>query len=511
MNLHFTYKSSSKHFHTRGGVTLTEVLMSLMIMSIGLSAVAVLFPISALRSAQATQLTNAAVLKQNIATVLAMNPRLVFDPDGDFRRTQNPAALNVHFAQGNRVYLVDPFGFYSIYGADNDGNGSIDAADDEFANWFGNTGNAPLTAVRRYDGGLFARLQYALPVPPILPRPPLSTTLTVDQKRAFPLLSSYVSQLGSSWEDQLDTFVPNGGLLPPAVDIDGNSIIVGAQLDSADDLRAIPDLSQITATDGAGNAIQTPNVYQVVVFSVDGRTSQALPLTKIDTGTNQIYWSEYTPAWTDINKNNMRDSNPLSREFLIDTDANNIPDTFAVGRIVLQSQRTNNFNWLLSVRRSGDGRAVIDVLIRHGNAVQLSDETVFPVQLVRPGTVLGVNVSGFVAGLRKSPTGEEPPLRRGGYFYEPNRGRWYRISSYEEKPISITTDNFWNAYDYRLTLQTEAKETQGQDSDLNGFNDANNTSAIPTNGELGGAIFMPGIVDVYPMGTFTLPDISELQ
>ena len=49
----------------RSGVTLTEVLMSLMIMSIGISAVAVLFPISVLRSVQATQLTNAAILKRN--------------------------------------------------------------------------------------------------------------------------------------------------------------------------------------------------------------------------------------------------------------------------------------------------------------------------------------------------------------------------------------------------------------------------------------------------------------
>ncbi|MFN7868522.1 MAG: prepilin-type N-terminal cleavage/methylation domain-containing protein, partial [Planctomyces sp.] len=43
------------------GVTLTEVLMSLMIMSIGISSVMVLFPISVLRSAQSTQLTNAAI------------------------------------------------------------------------------------------------------------------------------------------------------------------------------------------------------------------------------------------------------------------------------------------------------------------------------------------------------------------------------------------------------------------------------------------------------------------
>ena len=44
----------------RRGVTLTEVLMSLMIMSIGISSVAVLFPLSMLRSLQATQRTAAA-------------------------------------------------------------------------------------------------------------------------------------------------------------------------------------------------------------------------------------------------------------------------------------------------------------------------------------------------------------------------------------------------------------------------------------------------------------------
>ena len=54
----------------RRGVTLTEVLMSLMIMSIGISSVAVLFPLSMLRSLQATQLTNAALLKMNVELIL---------------------------------------------------------------------------------------------------------------------------------------------------------------------------------------------------------------------------------------------------------------------------------------------------------------------------------------------------------------------------------------------------------------------------------------------------------
>ena len=67
----------------RHGVTLIEVLMSLMIMSIGVSAVMVLFPISVLRSVQATQLTNAAILKYVAEAIVQMQPQLVFDPDGD--------------------------------------------------------------------------------------------------------------------------------------------------------------------------------------------------------------------------------------------------------------------------------------------------------------------------------------------------------------------------------------------------------------------------------------------
>ena len=47
---------------SRVGATLVEILMSLLIMGIGLVSVASLFPIAVLRSIQATQLTNAALL-----------------------------------------------------------------------------------------------------------------------------------------------------------------------------------------------------------------------------------------------------------------------------------------------------------------------------------------------------------------------------------------------------------------------------------------------------------------
>ena len=49
----------------RSGVTLTEVLMSLLVMGIGVTSVATLFPLAVLRGARATQLTAGTVLKEN--------------------------------------------------------------------------------------------------------------------------------------------------------------------------------------------------------------------------------------------------------------------------------------------------------------------------------------------------------------------------------------------------------------------------------------------------------------
>jgi hypothetical protein len=83
------------------GTTLTEVLMSMMILSIGVLSLASLFPIGILSSARATQLTHAALLRQNAEAVLALNPNLIHDPDGDG-----------HYREHNgTIYAVDLLGW----------------------------------------------------------------------------------------------------------------------------------------------------------------------------------------------------------------------------------------------------------------------------------------------------------------------------------------------------------------------------------------------------------------
>ncbi len=140
----------------RDGVTLTEVLMSLMIMSIGVSAVAVLFPISVLRSVQATQLTNGAILKYNAEALIQMRPELVFDPDGD-------GDFEEHIgSELESRYIVDPAGYYSMtdLGFPYMVNPYDPPASRDFSDWFGSTDTngdgVPETfaGLPRFDGGV---------------------------------------------------------------------------------------------------------------------------------------------------------------------------------------------------------------------------------------------------------------------------------------------------------------------------------------------------------------------
>src|SRR5581483_8783609 len=59
------------------GVSLSEVLVSMLVMSIGVVAVATLFPLSVLRTIQATQLTNGAQLRYNFEGLSGSRPELI--------------------------------------------------------------------------------------------------------------------------------------------------------------------------------------------------------------------------------------------------------------------------------------------------------------------------------------------------------------------------------------------------------------------------------------------------
>jgi len=95
----------------RTGSTLTEVLMSMMILSIGVLSLAAMFPIGILSSVRATQLTHAVTLRNNVASRIDLDPGLILDPD----RNHN------EFNGTGFDYIVDPIGSVRLADANSDG------------------------------------------------------------------------------------------------------------------------------------------------------------------------------------------------------------------------------------------------------------------------------------------------------------------------------------------------------------------------------------------------------
>lgn len=117
---------TNNHQPARGGVTLTEVLISLLAMGVGVVTVATMFPVSVLKSVKATQLTQSTILRYNAEEILEIDQQLLFNPDDD--------TMTGHLGEN---FVVDPLG-HAVHLADGTG----------LENRFGNGG--PGTAIRRY-------------------------------------------------------------------------------------------------------------------------------------------------------------------------------------------------------------------------------------------------------------------------------------------------------------------------------------------------------------------------
>ena len=470
----------------RSGVTLTEVLMSLMIMSIGISSVMVLFPISVLRSVQSTQLTNAAILKYNTEARVRQNLSLVFDPDGDYRLAGNSAsgqsaAMMEHYrGGGTRNYVVDPVGYHNLLAQDNTGDQNVDGNDDIIARAFGNDGTGPgfvdgqnRVIIPRFDGGVLAQFIGSDP------SQINSANLTADQLAAMQLLAAKIGRLNDGRINQLDTFAAQ-------LVFDNNNTAIGViPVDAVtqEELIAIPT----AATTRPGNLIPDPELCEITLFSLDNQFSQTYPLTYIDTANRKIFWSEYDDAGNsvDFNANGTLDVRPLPLEFY---DSNGNPQ---IGRIILRTVRPADFSWLLTVRRASDGQARgVDVVVRYHSETKVADERLFAASFVAGSGVVGLRAIGD----------PQPILKRGGFIFDARNARWYRITSYEERPLIVPASEaiFWKYYEYRILVETPVISDAGSFPVV--------TSSGTTDAVYSGAMFLPGVVDVYPMGSLSLPD-----
>ena len=101
---------------SRTGAMLAEVLISIFVMGLGVVAVASLFPISVIRSVQATQLTSAAIFRGNAEAVIDILPQILHNPDGLAPVPPLTPPLAYHPindpSHNGTNYVVDPAGFF---------------------------------------------------------------------------------------------------------------------------------------------------------------------------------------------------------------------------------------------------------------------------------------------------------------------------------------------------------------------------------------------------------------
>lgn len=477
--------------HSRSGVTLTEVLTSILIMALGVSFVISLFPVAMLRSLKASQLTNAALTRLNAEAIIDLLPGIIHDPDGD-------GDLVEHFRyQNERNYIIDPWG-YSIHWSDGSPAAGVAPSPrvDGYRDWFGNTGAEPslvgntnaaspngypsgLPTLPRFDGGLYNSLTASLGASP---------TITRMEKEAAALVASR-----DGWVEHVDVEVTGANL--DAHSVNGGIYKVTLPMDV--DLSTLP-------TDGASGAWDLVTDSRIVIYNEVGRVSSAFPITAVNTGTGEVTWSEdfvsdneMIDTDEDRNSNGELEVRVLSDQFLDGT-------VFSASRVVLEVSKARHYSWMLTVRKGTDGQAGVDVVVVFNRGVDPENERVFEATFITQSNQV------YVKNVPATATSSliKPKLKRGGFVLDTQNARWYRIQGIDEPSLGATWD--YGTYDYVLRIDRNAIEQAGDDKDNSGDTPAgplpNGTLDAGEDGtDFGGAMFMPGVVEVYPLGTKTLP------
>lgn len=491
-------KSHQRLHHTRRGVTLTEVLMSLMIMGIGVVSLATLFPISTLRVLEATNLTNSTVARFNAEGIIDSFPQMIHNPDGISTTRES-----------GKNYIVDPLGWLELLGQ----GASADVTT-------AMSGTPPLPFdVRRYEYnrpttgaykitqppfaqqtrylGDSANPQIFLAMPPTIPVFPKLFT-SIDITRQIASLQDTTTDFGEGFPT---AYVP----LAPSV----TNPITGVEL-SVDEV----DLGVFAA---GSVAYQDPKGYQVVIFDVTGRYSEIRPIESVSGQT--INWLSPLPARY----------SPI------------------VG--LVRIERVEPFySWMLTVRKRASGPANVDVVVFSKRDFNELSEQLYVGDLRR--FTLGANgVPGFGNG-ETMPTGvnngdddedglpdstfeigypgsddqqnnrvtinwdpalypippEKPALRRGGFVFDAANALWYRVLAVEEAPAPTPTSAtlvLEKAISRNNTEDVIPNNTidKGPDKDGDGLPDWSEDQNGDGLVDRGGIIIPKGVIAVFPLET----------
>ena len=505
-----TLKTSRDLTHTphAAGATLSEVLISLLVMSIGVVSLATLFPISVLRSLQATQLTSAANLRYNVEAYLGVNPKL-YTIGSPWQRATAYAVgdlvtptgcctasivLYCTAATGPRLSgLVEPT--WDIDNGDSTTDNDVTWQTYRLQNYVVDPLGKHLveTNYRQTTNGDYFGYNP-------------TTNLPIQVLRAFPGVGAASEDAAADAATLSDSWISQ-------VESNQISYAAGASSCSLDDLPY--DLTTTTPVTPAG---YLPS--RIVLFDITGKISHVRPISAI-TGT--------MPSQTITWPSGVVGSGTLPSGF--------IP---VRARVETKERR---YSWLLSVRRSGDSFEM-EVVVFFRRPFSGRDERVFPATFTAvtdlgydekygvalsdddgddPSVVDEPGELGYVGSddtarnwvvLQYDGTGEKPFVKKGGYVTDADNLRWYRILDVYESdtPANAMTKAGLNRTGTIYTPDAAAFGANTQSILLRVENKIIKSGPQPSGGAggvpTGGAILMRNIIDVYPIRTRV---ISESQ
>lgn len=518
------------------GSTLSEILVALLVMSIGVISVATLFPISVLRTVQATQLTQAAQLRYNFEGMLGPRPDLLngttqWEPQtsyslgdmvvpsilGNYYLECTTAGTSGAIEQNDsgdlkwkrragdtttdggatwttrslRLFMVDPLGWEER---------GQEMADLGFApaigmpnlrNTFGRTDlSSPLSGyyrIARFRGGYlpgFSTRTFPSSQLQSITDPTIIATALADARRT--------ATLPDNWTLQADTFDLR------YVDTDPTTRSVIDLIAGKTELVQTLDVNGSIAS-GVNFTSSAPGdegymVGRMVAFDETGRRSEVRTLATIA----QVAAGEERLAFQP----------PL-------------PVGFYPARVRVETF-TPRFTWMLACRRIASGATYSSLVVFYNRSFTAEDELIHPAHFTTAfkgpdntlGTVDDIPNSRVVVQFNADlgPT-VAPPLKRGGYICDAENNRWYRITDYD-----LNYDSTSPAAVYNRSPEYIA---QALDPDFPGgvlSNSATTRCALVTlespilensglyrpvaaanQNAAAGAIIMQGIVDVYQL------------
>jgi hypothetical protein len=364
----------------QAGSTLTEVLVSLLIMSIGLVSLATMFPISALRSVRALQLTTSTDLRYNVENIIEMYrgslqgfsndfSRFVVDPDfnGVSRDENDNSGANY------TRYVIDPIGWNEVRSARMQAGNAV-----AIENSFGNVDGQPWLMA---DGSLQ------------MPRYAYGRTTMASAEALAMMPDSYgalYDGLASSSASQ-----PGAG-----------------------------GITELTLPGLARSSVVWPGTQRLraVIFAAEGNRSQVRWLTDANLASETVRWTE------DINGNgNLDAGEDLNGSGAIEHFP--VSGNFTPGRVRIEAQE-RRYTWLATVRRTGGSAAEVDIVVffRRGfGAMGVTqsfdnDERLYDVDFVAGSSLVAVRYP-------PNDPAQKPFMRKGGYVFDAANAFWYRIQN----------------------------------------------------------------------------------